>query len=911
MSVHNVVTSSQIAPPQPLEVLTVPPQETEPVSVLLTQPLLREAYNKLLLSKPTKLPEEITLPHRRRPALEKALVSAFEREDPVRQLVIFVRAYALFKSVPEYAGEIGLKPHSLSQLEDRGFDPARSIAPTFRTFLLDWERRAEENPQAAPFFRWAQQRLERLLIGRELGTPLGLVVKWQIKMGPSAFTALSGLTSAGLSSYRSLKKNITFSELIQMGESLGYNPGGHRTDTTYNAGWMRDVRRVFFHHSMKLKRAPSATKVHMMLTWAGAETTEAGLRRIVPQLSEDESARLARFDPVAPTTWRKIRNASAVTMRVSPTVLAAIEEGIAREARLRNRAPESSRLAVSLMRAHQFSTKTVARLLDVYEGGKPREGTALVRGAVFEKRNSDKAPWGVVAAVISKDAATFESLLTLRAQELSDQYLRRTGHPLQTSALYKRIWSRELAADGRDASLLGGVNCGVADASLHRLLAPFIGGAPDSVLSSIVKLRGLLPVWEKAASSADRFSAIISKQVVPNYPEYVRILRSARIAPNILHEIGWRDAFGNHIRSHGTSSPFGLIQRRILKTLIFSESESRGDFLKKIDRNRGTDAAWFQTLDIRGEVPAVIMKRFLAMAGIEGKGTHMALLQSLLDGKDYSKAIRTWFRAGMEGLPDAEKRDVAHLLQVGPNICREKLFSVSLTGMDLLTLSHRLKAGNVSPMPLSWKRTIRGVLTVMKLFPGVTLEEIRDVFSKDGKLLWALNRPTTIPFTWNPQFEQYADRILRERGILDASDRPTHFLPNGVKVWRARAGALLGSSAIERPSFFSVLFPENASLLHGDSTELYKILCGLLKDGGPFFNLDAETRAQLLLTFREVWTIDPSPAKCRVMVGASLASRQKEAPQDVLSVGAALDRLLTFLVFDRREVNTGTLSSDG
>jgi hypothetical protein len=65
-------------------------------------------------------------------------------------------------------------------------------------------------------------------------------------------------------------------------------------------------------------------------------------------------------------------------------------------------------------------------------------------------------------------------------------------------------------------------------------------------------------------------------------------------------------------------------------------------------------------------------------------------------------------------------------------------------------------------------------------------------------------------------------------------------------------------------------------------------------------NLESDSRAQLLLTFKDIWMIDPKPAHCRVMVGASLAGRQKQSMQDVLSVGEALDRLLTFLVLDRR-----------
>ena len=900
MSVQHVSRSPEREPSQPLEALKAPGMEVSSVSDLLNQPLARRVYNELLASRPTYLPKEITLPHRRRPALEKSLVSAFERKDPVRELVIFVRAYALFKSVPEYAGEVGLKPHSLSHLEERGFDPARSVALTYGTFLRDWARRAEADPKSAPFFRWAQQRLERLLVGEELGTPLGLLLKWQIKMGAPSFADMCGLTSAGLSSYRTFKKNITFSELIQVGEALGYNPGGARTSITWNATWMKEVRRVFFHHSMSLTRSASATKIHMMLTWTGAETTEAGLRRCVPDLTEEESAGLARFDPVSPIIWRKVRNASAVTRRVPAEVLDGVDAIISRETQLRNRVPESSRLAVSLIRFHQFSTKTVARLLGIYEGLKPREGTALVRGALFEKRSSDRAPWGVVAALLSKDSATFERMLLLRAQELSDQYLRRTGHPLQPTALYRRIWGGEPPGEQGDSSLADGITHARADTALARLVAPLILGAPDSVLSSIVELRGLLPVWQKAASSDARFAAIMSKQVVPNYPEYVRILKAARITPNVLHEIGWRDSFGGHLRSRGAASPFGLMQRRILKTLIFSENETRGEFLKKLDRNRGADASWFQTLDIRGEIPAVIMKRLLAMAGIEGKSPRMALVRSLFEEKDYPKAIRRWFRSGMEGLTDSEKRDVTHLLQVGPNICQEKLFSVGLTGVELLTLSHRLKDGSVTAMPPSWKRTVRGVFTIMKLFPGVTLDEIREVFSRDGKVLWAFNQPTTIPRSWLPQFEQYGDRLLRKRGVLDSSIRPTQFLPNAVRLWRSRALDLLGPSASDCQSFFSVLFPENASLLNGDSSELHKVLCGVLTDGSPFVNLESDSMAQLLLTFKDVWMVDAKPAHCRVMVGASLAGRQKQSMQDVLSVGEALDRLLTFLVLDRR-----------
>lgn len=876
----------------------VPRAATSETLELLSRPYPRSAYHNLLLSAPTRLPEGVDLPHRRRPALEKALAFAFSEPDSVRQLIVFVRAYALRMSGPEYAREVGLKANSYSQLEARGFDPKRSVASSFGCFLRDWERRADAHPEAAPFFRWAALRLERLLVGAELGTPLGFLVKCQNRVGTKIFAEVTGLKPEMISGYRSLNKNITFVELLNVVDGLSGSSKPRRNPVAWDSPLLKDARRSFFHHSLRLGRPPSAIKVHSLLTWAGVQTTSPGLRSVIPNLTDSEAGALVRFEPVSPTAWRKIKAAGSVIRSVPASYITGIDESIERESPARGKLAPSTALAVDLMRGQKLSTKQIARIAGIYDPKRSREGTALVRGALFDKVASPMLSWGSLAALLSRDLEDFERLISSREKELSDDYRRRSGHPIDVATLSKRIWGEDLSSRSGPSHPAEALRNARTGAVLARFVTPFASGVPSSTMRAIIEVYGQLPVWRRAHSSPDRLAAIASGETVPSLPEYGRLLRAGHVKLNDLHKVGWYHAFCSHLRTDERGPLFGVIQRRVLQTLVYEGNQSRSEALAKTETSTSTATQWFQRLDKQGVVPRGTVNRMLDLLGVPHGNTRRGTIESLLTLKEYPAAIREWLTNGMAGLTDAERRDVSHLMQVGPRISPNHLFSVAESGQELLAVAHGLKEGSIAAMPLSRKRTVRGILLVVRMFPGATLDDIREVFDEEGKTVRVLAQDTTIPLSWKPQFQSYSDRLLIEQGILE--ERPTtNFLPTAVPPLRGRLQRVLGEG-VDRASFLGVLYPPEPGALRGDSDQVLEAVRQLINGAAGFINLESAQKKLLFESFKETVRGSRSFLECRLKLGPSLVTLAENKDRKTLSVREALDRLLTFLAFGDR-----------
>ena len=434
-----------------------------------------------------------------------------------------------------------------------------------------------------------------------------------------------------------------------------------------------------------------------------------------------------------------------------------------------------------------------------------------------------------------------------------------------------------------------------AEAMLKTFLRPYVLGVPSATLRAVVEVRGLLPVWRRARSSADRFAAIMSEAVVPSFPEYARIVRAGGVKVNDLHELGWRHAFGMQLRSHGNGPAFGVTQQCVLKTVLYEKHESRSEALVQANRRPTTAASWFQALDKQGYVPRTVVNRMLDLAGVTPGTSRRLAIDSLLTLKEYPSAIRDWLGKGMGGLTEAERRDVAHLMQVGPLITSEHLFNVAERGAELLAISHGLKEGSIAAMALSRKRTIRGTLIIMKMFPGATLDDVREVFDKDGKTIRVLAEDTTIPVTWKPHFESYSEKLLVERGIIEQTSG-SNFLPTGIVYLRNRLRGLLGDD-VDRSSFLTVLYPADRDTARGDSDRLIAVVRQLLNTCSGYINLDDRQKKQLFDTFKETLKSGPTFLDARLKIGASLGALGERQGRTVLSTREALGRLLTFLAF--------------
>lgn len=878
------------------------------------------SYEQMLRGGPAEVVFPSALTPRQLRALRCSVTEAFADQDPVRRLIVTVRAALLNKTVPQYAEILGIRPNTLSRIEDNGFDPARSVATAYHPFIADWRKRAQEKTPLSPFFRWAEHRLTKLLLQRDFGTPVGLLREWQLQVGSETFTKKTGIASGEFWQYRSLEKAFTFGELIHIGRKIHPAPGSSSSPKRWDAPWVKRTRQIYFHQALKLNRPVSIARLHMALEWAGISPTVSGLGQAFPKLSEETRQRIIRFEPIPLSAWRTIQRSEVFSKHLPPSELQRIDQAMQRESRYRTPRLESTKLAVKIIREQKLSTKTLARMTGVHDDARPRHGAETIRNLIFEGVAGNTVPWGALAAVLSRDTKEFSRLLTLRANEWQQSYHRRTGQHLSPSSLYLRMWGEPPAKQdniGESPKLEAGLHSRRTQAILRRSLLLHTDPDPRLVLHELLSLTGAREAIRRVASSLPRMYGIIRGDVVPSFHEYRRFLQTGGITELPLHEIGWRELRGSS-RTEPNLTQYGAVQHRIIQMLISERFASRQDFLLAARVNPKTETHTFNLLRQRGELPVVLFDRLLAIGGCPEGQPRRQTIDRILQEKDYPAAISKWFDSGLHDLLPRAREAVINLFASREDISLDDLRPFTTSAQELLDYRHLLsleqKLGppTESPTPaysterpvslrqVGFKKElwVDGVVVVMRAFPGVTLSEISSSLKSFHISLLKSNLQTLIPSRWTPRFESVSDRRLVEAGVIDTPPKKTSHLPEDARRALEFFKTNLQPHLREGQGILQTLFPSVDTPPPFDVASLRELLQTTLSVLLPHTNLTRSEAMQLSQAVGKSFALTRTPEGSARLIGrlinTNLAPSATTTSTTTLTTFEALERLLSF-----------------
>jgi hypothetical protein len=894
-SPNNAATHETYSPLEPFHPKTL---GTPTHQELLTQPLPYSVYKSLISrDEPPQVPSGLGLTEKRRSALNDSLSAAYATKDPAKRLMVLVRAYCLHQSIPEYAITIGLRPNSLLRLEQRGFIPGASVATSFSPLIQDWQNRAKVSPPSAPFFSWAQRELCKAVLRDEYTAPLGPILEWQLRTGSRHFQEKTGLAPHSLSSWRTQHKNISFRDLLEVASKLGFTGAASGLQKEWDATWAKRARRSFFHHSMKLDRSPSATATHIVLGWAGLPNAQPALRVAVPGVSHEDANRLARFQPISLKSWKAIRKHPTVQASVPCSALERLEQQVKAENSARETRAPSATMAIKKMRELRLSTKIFSKMIGAHDPSRPKWGTDLVRRVIFEGLASDTLPWGVVAATLASNRAEFSRLLEARAGELNAEYHRRTGRDLTPASLFRKIWSVPPAPD-RTALEYGLSSC-VADNAVRHMIVPLKSPSVQQAVHTLVTIRGLIHIWKKAGISPTRLDALATGSVTPSWPEYCAILQAAHIVPSSLHELAWRDQFGKNALPTTSHSELGNIQNRIIRTLVSQEARSNKEFVTAKKGHHTTEARYFRDLSAEGSLSSIHMRRLLKLAGVTDGTALLSPVNPILFEKSYPKAIARWIQSGAPGVDGSTHSRVVRLISSSRNFSSNNLWEVAASGERLLELRHFLLSASKHPdkIPEVFP-THDAVLRILRLFPGATVQDVVEAVEAQREHLSGLNTYTEIPQEKPLRIENYADRLLAERGIISAQQVNTEALPPQGQQAVAKFKQLFHRPLAPGENILEALFPERGTQPLIAPAILQRELPIFLGQILRHLSVSSPDAANIVAASQRLWLATPFPAETIHLVADVIRrdSAEAEATLSNRKVWQALRDMLDIVI---------------
>lgn len=883
------------------------------------------SYRQLLIEGPRDVAFCPSLTSKQLRALQGSIKKAFSGEDLVRRLVVTVRAALLNKTVPQYAEIIGIKRNTLLRIEDKGFDPVRSLATSYHPFVADWRKRAQEQTPTAPFYRWAEHQLTKLLLRRDLGAPYGLLREWQLQVGSEEFTKRTGISSGLLWEYRATQKAFSLKELLDIGEKI-HSPAASSDSCAsakeWDSSWVKRARQVYFHQSLKLKRSVSATRLHMAFAWAGINPTVSELARVFPGLSEDSRQRISRFEPIPPAAWQAIRGSEIFPQQIPPSELARIDQTMTQERHLHTRSLPSTRLAVRLMREQKLSTKTLAYLTGVHDDSRPRYGSETIRNLIFDGVAGQTVSWGALAAVLSRNQRELSQLLKLRADEWRDSYQRRTGQPLSPYSLYVKMWGEapELQEDGaKPPKIDAGLHSKRTEAILRRALTIHTDPDPRVILNDLIQVVGPKRAIARLATSTPRLQSILQGEAVPPWNEYRGWLQAAGIFELPTHEVGWRELCGATLQN-STLTTYGKIQHRIIQTLVFDRFNNKSDFCCAGGVAPGPVLRLFRILEEQGELNANYFERLLSIGGLAPGDPRQKPIKSILTHKDFSTALVEWFNTGLQDVPSPQQALVTHLFSSCEQVSLDDLRPLTTPAHELLdykytslkpkqgaTSEENSPASNPLQSTQSSRRSslfklevVKALSFVMHTFPGVTLKEISTAIQRVKASQLNANPETVILSTWVPRFETPSKRRLVEAGIHDASPKVTSHLPTSARDALDRFAEKVRPLLRDNRGPLQSLFSPPDTQPPFAAPELHNLLRSTLATLLPHTNLMPSEAKQLSDALEKIFSLSGSPERsvrlAGTLIGATITAPARHGFSTKLTTLQAIDRLFTFFL---------------
>ncbi|MCO6432565.1 MAG: hypothetical protein J5J00_17055 [Deltaproteobacteria bacterium] len=384
---------------------------------------------------------------RKRWALERSVTKAEETGDVVAITMARVRAEVLNLTHKEYSAQTGLSVHAIRNAErKRSGGSAHPQDDTFTRILADWEARAEKlgNSLLSEEIRAAKARILKELAGEDEGTCVGVLRKWRFEVGSKVFEEQTGLTYKTLWARRAgiLRP---FGELLEFGRKLQIIPSDLHGIELWRHPQVDQARRSWISDSIAKERPRALALLHTLVQSTGTPWTEAGLRKLAPDLPAVCAEKLAKYSIV---DWKKaepLLSALKGEGTMDDSIRRALREQWQKDFQKESELITAEQVIRPLLLERNLGPTALSRALGLPDdSATTRQSRRLVQRTISGDLCSPKVPFAAIAVLASDDATTAARLLDLRRGEVLRTMSRKGSlysSPVQTERM---IWGVEL-----------------------------------------------------------------------------------------------------------------------------------------------------------------------------------------------------------------------------------------------------------------------------------------------------------------------------------------------------------------------------------------------------------------------------------------------------------------------------------
>jgi hypothetical protein len=686
-----------------------------------------------------------------RNALNDALRSAWNSNDPVRWILVRARAEFLGFTARRYAPEIGLAPHSLVTKEQKG---GENVSPSsYSHFFQDWERRSAEDSQRGRDFSRASKLLMHQLLGKDYFGLAGLVTRWQCRVGAQEFARRTDLDPKLLSGYRAHGFNPHFGQLIDIARRAQLIVS-NEAESVWNHPVVVEARREFLRVSQRCGRSPSTTLLRCAIELHGDRPTEENIKRGYSLLTEQERRMLLRYDRLPVHLFERL-----VDIVVKRGLLPAEERdrllGICKsENRRSSRGADlqSIKILQSRMKVIGLTNSSLLALFEGSEGTDRREAMEHLRRGVQRIDESSRVfPFGVVAWVVAQNSSELKKILISRRDEVQRSYRKRFGTAISEESVERKIWGlteAELSSaggDARKAAMKKVLKLGIP-AKQRLLQRVFL--TPQAFVTHALAMFPHNTLGSQARSSAEMLARIASGEVHPHRELYKRIVEASRIPFQASLDLLWYDSHASHHPRAETKTEFGAMQCAIIDALVAARAEHQQALLLKYATPPEAQRAARELLKLErsADIPLVLFQELLGYMGIVKGTPESSTIAHLMRAKKYPEGIVSWYR---EGMVDAEQnlRDAAACILEGARWpIKDMVIALPADPLEVMELSEKVAQGAASRASTPQQRIIEAARALLHVFPGASiadLEVARDRIAKASSL------EPAIQFAWS------------------------------------------------------------------------------------------------------------------------------------------------------------------
>ena len=654
---------------------------------------------------------------RARAALNRALQKAWNIGDPTAWLTTRVRCEVL-KLTPQQFKRAGspLSVPTVRRLETgRTNGRTRKYEPQgLHELLKTWRAigRKHKDPSVKALLKDAESEFLKLVTPAHAKGVHGLLCRWRIEVGPTAFERRSGLNYKTMWARARQNAVASFGSLLSLGREVGVIERHSSAQETLADPKVKELASNWIASCMDRNRLEVVCKLHVLLDVAGIELEPGKLGTDVREVLQGITAvDLAKFKFVP---WAKVKTLCDFLERQG-VLSGSDKNALASQWRSTERSLEpsfESKLA-SIAKERGLSNINLAAALGLEKPQVAKPSHQIARALKYGD-STTVAPLGVLTHLIVDDPILRESLLDQKRREIVLDWQREGSAVSSPIAVERHLWAvsvEDLPFQKRQVQRLewdlssplnpeevlteirriGLERAQAAESSLKRRFS--LDTVRDTFKSIERKLNGLARTGRNLNTAPTTVTAIISGEEVPSLPRLKNSLTKAGLGSLTEQlEADWREANAQQLLLRHQCD-----MERVLLAHASELTDSKNKLFQAKRRLLARSARALSRLSDTGITTKIGLSQMLRVFQVKAGSPPHSFMKILAQSGSVPQAVAHWIGT-----------------QEDPTEVRERLRSWTLR-----TPSKNFVGPTQQP-----SRTLAEELAVIRRLPGVTRGEI-------------------------------------------------------------------------------------------------------------------------------------------------------------------------------------------